>query len=197
MPDINYGLIYNQDYYTKYNRVGDPHYLSPILRANLQGVISKLIRLCHPKSYLDIGCAMNFMVEHAVSTFNIQDALGIDVSPYAYEHSVMQEKHMVLDASVPFNLGRTYDLVTCVEVAEHLMTYHHVTNLLDNIADHAQRYVFFSSTQSDYDEPTHYTILENSAWIEEFAERGFVHYSDFEPLSEIPWGLFFIHKKQL
>ena len=72
----------------------------------------------HPSSVLDAGCAMGFLVE-ALRKRGV-DAKGIDVSEYAISkvHESVAEHCSVGSLSEP--LGGRYDLVTCIEVLEHI-----------------------------------------------------------------------------
>lgn len=184
---------YYEHYHEKYKFWGGSRYDSPEFVEGLNKFVDTVIRLCHPKQILDIGCALNIPVSYAVKKYGLVDSLGIDIAPYAYEHSHDQERHMVQDISQPFDLERKFDLVTCIETVEHL-NYADSMVALDNITKHARKYVLFSSTPFDFMEPTHLTVLPQCVWVAEFLKRDFIMFSNYAPHDFVPWSMLFINK---
>lgn len=65
-----------------------------------------------PASWLDVGCGTGAIVNAALA--NSVDAFGVD-------QLVTDDKHFkVADLRQPLDLGRTFELVSCIEVVEHL-----------------------------------------------------------------------------
>jgi hypothetical protein len=64
-----------------------------------------------------------------------------------------------------------YDLITCVEVLEHL-TEADAHRAIDNLTS-ATDTILFSSTPSDFEEPTHLFVQPPLVWIDLFSARGF------------------------
>lgn len=160
---------YEQDYYLKrfgpvpYER--NPHWL------NLFRVIAEeIIRSLRPESVFDAGCAHGFLVE---SLFDRGvEAKGCDVSEYAISQvrPDLRGRCWVASLSETVPEGR-YDLVTCIEVLEHIPQ-EEMSAALDNICSIGER-VLFSSTPSDFDEPTHVNVQPVIHWLREFDTRGF------------------------
>ena len=82
-----------------------------------------------PNSYLDVGCGTGIMVKTAVN-LGI-DAVGLDIIPNA--HFAVKE----CDLRGGFNLGKQFDLITCIEVMEHIPE-SSARTALKAIANHAR-----------------------------------------------------------
>ncbi len=80
-----------------------------------------------PPSYLDVGSGTGAMT--AVARGIGIDALGVDM--------IAQSPDKYYDLNGPMNLDRDFDLVTCIEVAEHIAPVH-TKILCGNIARHVK-----------------------------------------------------------
>src|SRR5689334_19993649 len=77
-------------------------------------------KMFSPKSVLDVGCGLGTWLT-AFSELGVQDYLGVDGSHVDKAQLTIPESHFkVQDLTAPWNMGRKYDLVICLEVAEHL-----------------------------------------------------------------------------
>lgn len=174
-----YEEIYTQNYYDQYS-VGNGHEDyedSKDIREFLKGIAQRIMAEIQPKSVLDVGCAMGYLVE-ALRDGGVE-AYGIDVSQYAVS-KVREDikpycKAVSALEALPESFPKHFDLVTAIEVAEHL--YEEDSDLLfDHLCSWGDR-VVFSSTDDDYDEPTHVNVQKIEYWTKKFAQRGF--YRDF------------------
>jgi len=77
---------------------------------NVQALLAIFALWGVPRSYLDVGCGTGVMVRTARALG--VNALGIDQLEGEYTR--------VADLCQPIDLERQFDLVTCIEVAEHL-----------------------------------------------------------------------------
>ena len=66
-----------------------------------------------PETYLDVGCGSGAMVDFAESCG--VEAIGVDITAV--------DPHVRHNLKDPLDLDRTFQLVTCLEVAEHLPPY--------------------------------------------------------------------------
>jgi SAM-dependent methyltransferase len=76
--------------------------------------------LTHPKSVVDVGCGTGTWLS-VFQEFGVQDIVGIDgewVDPRSLR--IPPERFQTADLSEPLRLGRSFDLVMSLEVAEHL-----------------------------------------------------------------------------
>ncbi|HOT89982.1 MAG TPA: class I SAM-dependent methyltransferase [Anaerolineae bacterium] len=152
------------------------------------GRIAELIDLdLHPRTVLDAGCAMGFLVEKLRERG--VEAYGIDISEYAIQnvHESVRDFCQVGSVTVPFS--RHYDLIVCLEVLEHLSPTQ-AREAIANFCQHTEQ-VLFSSTPLDYREATHINVHPPEYWAELFARQGFIRDVDYDASFITPWtGLF-------
>jgi SAM-dependent methyltransferase len=81
-------------------------------------IADRIVAEIRPRRVLDVGCAKGFLVE-ALRDRGVE-AFGIDVSRYAIGEVRDDVKPFCRVASVLDPLEGPYDLITCIEVLEHL-----------------------------------------------------------------------------
>jgi len=147
-------------------------------------VADQIVRTIAPKTVLDAGCAKGFLV--AALRERGVDAQGIDLSETAISSAPEQLRDHLRIASLTEPLEGHYDLVTCIEVIEHLDPVDApaaVANLAA-VTDH----VLFSSAPDDFREPTHVGLRPPERWAELFAEYGMFR-ADHDAGYLSPWAL--------
>ena len=122
-----------------------------------------------PRTALDVGCAHGFLVE-SLRDKGI-DASGFDVSEFAISQVREDIRDHCRVASVLDPIEGRYDLVTCIEVLEHLPQ-EDADRAVANICAVTDD-VIFSSTPADYREDTHVNVRPPEYWTELFARHGF------------------------
>lgn len=122
-----------------------------------------------PRTVLDAGCAIGFLVE-ALRARGV-DARGFDVSEYAISQVPAELRPYCVLGSVTDEIEGSYDLITCIEVLEHLPRAV-AEHAIDNFTRHTDC-ILFSSTPDDESEPTHVNVQDAAAWVRGFAKRGF------------------------
>ena len=150
-------------------------------------VADRAIALTNPSSVLDVGCATGMLVQAFV--IHGVEAEGIDVSEYAVSHAHADVSGRLRVASATEPLDGRWDLVTCVEVLEHLSP-DEAQTAIDNISGATDR-VLFSSTPSDFAEATHVNVQPTADWAAWFAERGFFRRADANVSFLTPWAVLF------
>jgi SAM-dependent methyltransferase len=83
-------------------------------------VLEMLFKLYQPQSVLDVGCGLGMWLKTA-SELGVPDVRGIEgvwVDPALLE--IPPERVQIRDLEKGFDLDRKFDLVICLEVAEHL-----------------------------------------------------------------------------
>jgi hypothetical protein len=134
---------------------------------------------------------MGFLVE--VLRDRGVDAWGIDFSEYAISkvHEPIAPYCAVASADrpLPSNFPSSFDLVTCVEVIEHIDP-EPAAAALRNLTRWGQR-VLFSSSSTDYGEPTHVNVKSPEAWAAEFATHGMLRNFDIDVSFLTPWAVLF------
>lgn len=176
---------YDAQYYaealgTPYER-SNPHWLEFFDR-----VAAHIVESVAPSTALDVGCAHGFLVERLRERG--VDAYGFDISSYAIGQAHESIRPYVWQASVVdgLELGVGYDLITCIEVLEHL-TPDDGAVAIANLCAHTDR-VLFSSTPSDKTEPTHVNVQPAEYWRWHFERNGF---SWREAEFPTPWAVWF------
>ncbi len=151
------------------------------------GVADHIARDVAPTSSLDVGCAMGFLVEALVDRG--VDAYGIDISDYAIDQvrADVRPRCHVGSALEPF--GRRFDLISCIEVIEH-MPAADAESVVQNICAHTDD-VIFASTPIDYREETHVNVNPPEHWAELFARFGFHRDLTYELTYLAPWAMRF------
>lgn len=150
-------------------------------------VADRIVTSLHPTETLDVGCAWGFLVE-ALAKRGVK-ASGFDFSDYAISmvDPSVADACSVRSATEPI-AGR-YDLVTCIEVIEHMtpldgqMAIANMTQVTDTI--------LVSSSPADFVEPTHINVQPPAYWAALFAEHGFVRDLSYDATYLTPWAALF------
>lgn len=155
-------------------------------------VADGLIRDFHPTSAMDAGCAMGFLVE-SLHHRGI-GAKGVDVSEYAISqvHPSVAADCRVGSLTEP--LGGHYDLITCIEVLEHLPP-EETDKAIANLCAASDTLVI-SSTPGDYGEPTHLNVQPPESWAAKFAQHGFLRDLDRDLSYISPWAAVYVRREQ-
>jgi SAM-dependent methyltransferase len=186
-PEADYGATY----YSNYWGGGGPYERNERWLAFFGGVADQIVREFHPTSALDAGCAMGFLVEELRKRG--VDAYGIDVSEYAISqvHESVAEQCSVASLSEP--LGRRYDLITCIEVLEHIPPAES-DRAIANLCAATDR-LLISSTPGDFGEPTHLNVLPPEGWSAKLAEQGFLRELDRDLSYISPWAALYSRRE--
>ena len=173
--------IYNEEYY--HNSCGPIPYEEPEHWENFFGIVAdKIVSDLHPKTVLDAGCAMGYLVT-ALRDRGVE-AYGIDVSNYAISKVREDIKPFCVVGSLCEDIDHSilperFDVITSIEVLEHLEEQDGIT-AIKNICEMTDC-VVFSSTPDDVTEPTHINVQQREYWTKLFAQNGF-----FEDLNYCP-----------
>lgn len=132
-----------------------------------------------PTSVLDVGCAAGTWVAKWLQT-GIPDVHGIDGITDGSQLVIDQQHFTSADISKRFDMGRTFDLVTCLEVAEHINPDESAT-LMDNITRHAGRFVLFSAAVPGQGGEHHINERSYDYWRSRFEAWGFSTYDYVRP----------------
>jgi hypothetical protein len=148
------------------------------------GIADQIVAGIGPRSVMDAGCAMGFLVE-ALRDRGVE-AFGCDISDYAISRVREDIRPFCRVGSVLEPLPRRYDLIVCIEVLEHLPPEdgpQAIANFCRSADD-----VLFSSTPSDFHEITHVNVRPVEYWAEQFARQYFFRDVDFDATVILPWS---------
>jgi GT2 family glycosyltransferase/glycosyltransferase involved in cell wall biosynthesis len=145
-----------------------------------------------PATVMDMGCAKGFLVEH-LRDLGVE-AWGRDISEYAISQVREDIRPFCEVGGASDPLDRSYDLITCIEVAEHL-SQAEGEEMIRHFCQHAETVIFssspISSTATGYEEPTHINVHPPAYWKEVFARHDFYPDLRFEPGFVTPQALLF------
>ena len=134
-----------------------------------QGIADHIVRSLRPRRVLDAGCAKGFLVE-ALWERGV-DTRGIDISAYAIGEVRKDIQPYCTQASLTEPIDGRFDLVTCIEVLEHVADTD-TSRVLRNLTAVSDT-ILFSSTPIDTSEPTHLNVRPVIEWLRLFANDGF------------------------
>jgi SAM-dependent methyltransferase len=89
-------------------------------RRSARAVIPAVLEYVRPASVIDVGCGTGAWLS-AFREAGVEDVWGIDGAYVDVEHlEIPPERFLARDLARPFGMGRRFDLVLSLEVAEHL-----------------------------------------------------------------------------
>ena len=169
-------MKYNEEYYKTHCGKGEYCRSNPQWGLFFGSIAEKLIERLAPSTHFDAGCALGFLVEafrdRGISSF------GRDISEYAIRNARSDIQPYCEVGSITSALPDHYDLITCIEVLEH-MTERDALGAITVLAV-ATDTILFSSSPSDFDDPTHINVRPVRYWIEQFENAGFVLDQNFD-----------------
>ncbi|MGB7686589.1 MAG: class I SAM-dependent methyltransferase [Solirubrobacterales bacterium] len=183
---IEYGAFYyRHDCGIPYER--NDHWLG-----FFEKVADSIVREFHPASVLDAGCAMGFLVE-ALRKRGVE-AHGVDISEYAISrvHDSVSEYCRVASLADP--LDRRYDLITCIEVVEHIPP-EETDPVIANLCAATDR-LLLSTTPQDYAEATHLNVRPPEDWSARLAREGFFRDLDHDLSYLTPWAALYVRRDE-
>ena len=133
-----------------------------------------------PRSVLDVGCGRGIWLKSWVS-LDVTDIQGVDGEYVDKERlHIKKEEFHSTDISAAFHLGRSFDLVQCLEVAEHVPE-ERSESLIDNIVSHGDLVLFSAATPGQGGE-NHINERPLAYWVEKFSKRGYECFDPVRPL---------------
>lgn len=143
--------------------------------------IRRVVRAVLPiASVLDVGCAYGTWLK-AWRAGGVEDVLGVD-GPWVDTSrlEIPSDRFVSHDLDQPFALGRRFDLVESLEVAEHLPASRAAT-FVDNLTAHGDA-ILFSAAPPGQGGENHVNERPYDYWRSLFHERGLVAVDCVRPL---------------
>ena len=165
----------------------DSHWLS-----FFGAIADRIVTDIQPRTVLDAGCAMGFLVE-ALRDRDV-DCFGVDISEYAIEKVREDIRPYCWLGTVSDPVPQEYDLIVCIEVMEHLAP-QDADRAVGNLCQHTDD-VLFSSTPQDYGEVTHLYVRPPEYWAESYARQRFFRDLDFDASFVTPWAARFRRSRE-
>ena len=187
VPSQTVSADYGDSYFTD-GHLGPPYtYQEPHWQRFFGGIAQELVALLAPVTFYDAGCAKGFLVR-AMADLGVE-ARGGDLSADAIAGAPpgLAERLEVKDLTEP--LDRRYDLITCIEVLEHMAppAAHAAIRHLCAATD----VLLMSSTPSDFAEATHVNVRQPADWAVDFATQGFYRRTDLDASFVSPWAVIY------
>ena len=182
--------LYDEYYYS--HDFGRPYQRDEVWLAFFDQIAKRIIEQFEPKTVLDAGCAWGFLVE-AFRNRGVE-AFGVDISEYAIQNVHPDIKPYCWNGSIIEPFPQKYDLITCIEVLEHLPQ-QEAEKAIENLCAHANEIVF-SSTPFDYKEATHFNVHNPDYWVEQFARYGFYRDMEADVTCITSWAVRFVKTKR-
>jgi GT2 family glycosyltransferase/2-polyprenyl-3-methyl-5-hydroxy-6-metoxy-1,4-benzoquinol methylase len=173
-PNSEFSAQYDENYYSHHLGPDAYNRANPIWAEFFGHVAQAIVDELHPTTFLDAGCAIGFLVE-SLRNRGV-DAKGFDISDFAVNSVPPELAPHVYVASLTDEIEGFYDVISCIEVLEHLPSELAIP-AIENLCRHTD-VILFSSTPDDYDEITHVNVQDGDYWASIFASQGF--YRDFE-----------------
>jgi hypothetical protein len=154
-------------------------------RSFFRQVADRLVAALNPTTSLDVGCAKGLLVQALLEKH--VDARGFDISSHAIESATPEVRDRLRVGSATEPIEGRWSLISCIEVLEHLSPVDAQT-AIDNMCA-ATDLILFSSSPTDFQEPTHVNVNPTATWVRWFAERGFYRRTDVNLSFLSPWAV--------
>lgn len=155
-------------------------YIERGARRSARAIIPHVTRALGCRSVLDVGCGAGaWLAEYREA--GIDDVVGVD-GDYVNRDRLLvpHDRFRAVDVSQPFELGRRFDLVQSLEVAEHLPPQLSRT-FVRNLVAHGERILFSAAVPGQGGE-NHVNERTPEFWRGIFAEQGYVPFDFIRPL---------------
>ncbi|MBU3749233.1 MAG: class I SAM-dependent methyltransferase [Mycobacterium sp.] len=148
--------------------------------SSARAVVPLMKDLVGPRSVLDVGCGSGTWASVWIAS-GIDDVVGVDGAYVS--NSILNipvDRFVAHDLTRPLGLGRRFDLVTCLEVAEHLPAESSGT-IVQSLTAHSD-VVAFSAAVPRQGGTNHINLMWPSQWAALFKQFGYTVYDPFRPL---------------
>jgi SAM-dependent methyltransferase len=164
-------LYHSSNDFLAYQQVG--------LLASARSVAPIIMRHLKPSSVLDVGCGAGAWVV-AYRECGVGDVMGVDAGHGRCEQLLFDPARFhAIDVAGVFRLPRRFDLVQCLEVAEHLDRSAGET-LVDNLVAHAP-IVLFSAAPPGEGGENHINERPYEYWRDLFQRSGYALFDFLRP----------------
>lgn len=134
-------------------------------------VLPFVFKMRQPRSVLDVGCGLGTWLS-VCEELGVSDYLGVDGSYVDLKLlTIPQTNFKIFDLRKSFSLGRKFDLVICLEVAEHLPE-QVADEFVNNLVTHGET-ILFSAAIPGQGGQNHINEQWPSYWEAKFNKHGF------------------------
>jgi hypothetical protein len=122
------------------------------------------------------------------------EAYGFDISAYALNLARDDIRQYLWEATLSDPIPRSYDLIVCIEVLEHLSRSDGEA-AIENLCRHTDQ-VLLSTTPEHYAEATHLNVQPPEYWAELFARHDFIRDVDVDVSFITHWAVLFRRREK-
>ena len=148
-------------------------------RESARAIIPVLQRLIPFRSALDLGSGSGAWIQE-LNRLGVSETKGVDISRYANPLEMQNERLEFFDIRKKLELNRKYDIVFCLEVAEHLEKIY-ADVLIENLIRHSD-IIVFSAAQPGQGGLNHINEQPLFYWIEKFNKYNYGAFDIIRPL---------------
>lgn len=134
-------------------------------------IVPLIMKLIKPKSVIDVGCGIGTWLS-VFKKLGVEDIQGVDGDWVPREMlKISEEQFLNFDMTKPLRLGRQFDLVMSIEVAEHLPE-RHAKQFVDSLTGLGP-VVLFSAAIPKQGGAEHQNEQWPDYWVNLFIEKGY------------------------
>lgn len=138
-------------------------------------ILHLLFEDAKPQSVLDVGCGNGTWLKSLSLDFGVTNFLGLDNSIYdSKSFQIPPQNYLQVDLSKKTQLGKSFDWVFCLEVAEHLPS-SSAQILIETLTSHSNK-ILFSAAIPGQGGIGHLNEQWPAYWQKLFKAKGFLVY---------------------
>jgi 2-polyprenyl-3-methyl-5-hydroxy-6-metoxy-1,4-benzoquinol methylase len=146
-------------------------------------IVPILIDWYKPKSVLDLGCNVGWWLRWFYDN-GVTDIFGIDGDNMIDSLVIPESKFNTADLTEPIRINDRFDLLLCLEVAEHLEE-QFADTLVQTCVNNSDT-IFFSAATKGQGGYHHVNEQPHQYWIDKFLAHGYTHRMLDETLPVVP-----------
>lgn len=136
-------------------------------------IVPEVVKLVNPKSVVDVGCGIGTWL-NVFKKYGVKNVLGIDgewtEKDLVYEN-LATEEYLQVNLELPIHLNKKFDLVCCLEVAEHINST--ASDIFINTLTSLGNVILFSAAIPGQGGYEHINEQWPSYWQAKFEKKGF------------------------
>lgn len=145
-------------------------------------ILDLTIELFQPRSVLDVGCGTGISLDYFKARgITVRGLEGSALAISNARNGSLIQQH---DLNEPIDLGETFDLVWCFEVAEHIHP-RYVSALLTSLTNHGER-ILLSAARPGQGGLGHLNEQPPEYWIDLMEEREFALAPETKRYRDLP-----------